>query len=97
MPSYVPKNINIFYTILDLLHQFLLHSKLNMEERSPNVLDILFPALFMCYTWQKQNNIPFGTICSWKKERLYLEILTSNILGTRQILQYKNKKGSELK
>lgn len=97
MSSYVPKNINIFYEILDLLHQFLLHSKLNMEEISPSVLDILFPVLFMCYAWQKQNNIPFGNNMLLEKEWLYIETLTSNILSTGQMLWYKNKKGSELK
>lgn len=79
MSSYVPyitlcTNINIFYKILELLHQFLLHSKLNMEEITPSVLDILFPVLFMRYAWQKQNNIPFGTICSWKKSGCILKL-----------------------
>lgn len=65
-----------------------------MEEVSPNVLDILFPVLFMFRAWQKQTNTPFRNNMLLEKVHLDLETLTSLSALDRH---YGKKNGSELK
>lgn len=87
MSSCVPRNINKHLSQDTWLSTLIaIAQQAQYEEVSPNVLDILFPVLFMFRAWQKQTNTPFGKNMLLEKEQLDLETLTSNIVSTRQTL-----------